>query len=202
MTLGGPEVTGQVEFDSHMSATLLAAVALVNAVVPGLRGGRPVDAPAGEELVRAVAGALAGYRDRDLPGGVEEAAALAAWAPRLRAVLEDVEAGRVDDACAALNAVLRDAGAVPTLSRHDGEPWHLHFHRPDAGFAAGWAAGMATALATVVGSSSLDRLGVCRADACDRVYADTSRNGTRRFCSTACQNRVKAAAFRARRAAG
>jgi predicted RNA-binding Zn ribbon-like protein len=27
---------------------------------------------------------------------------------------------------------------------------------------------------------------------------DTSRNGTRRFCSTSCQNRVKAAAFRAK----
>ncbi|GAB3474003.1 CGNR zinc finger domain-containing protein [Nocardiopsis coralliicola] len=35
---------------------------------------------------------------------------------------------------------------------------------------------------------------------CDRVFADTSRNGTRRFCSTACQNRAKAAAFRARKA--
>ncbi|WP_456236959.1 CGNR zinc finger domain-containing protein [Actinomadura physcomitrii] len=32
----------------------------------------------------------------------------------------------------------------------------------------------------------------------DRVYVDTSRNGKRRFCSTACQNRVKTAAFRAR----
>jgi hypothetical protein len=30
------------------------------------------------------------------------------------------------------------------------------------------------------------------------VFVDVSRNGTKRFCSTACQNRVKAAAFRAR----
>jgi predicted RNA-binding Zn ribbon-like protein len=30
------------------------------------------------------------------------------------------------------------------------------------------------------------------------VYVDTSRNGTRRFCSTTCQNRVKTAAFRSR----
>lgn len=44
------------------------------------------------------------------------------------------------------------------------------------------------------------RLGVCTAERCDRVYVDTSKNGTRRFCSTACQNRVKAAAFRARHA--
>jgi predicted RNA-binding Zn ribbon-like protein len=31
------------------------------------------------------------------------------------------------------------------------------------------------------------------------VHVDASRNGTRRFCSTACQNRVKAAAYRGRR---
>ena len=43
------------------------------------------------------------------------------------------------------------------------------------------------------------RLGVCAAERCDRVYVDTSRNATRRFCSTACQSRTKAAAFRARR---
>jgi predicted RNA-binding Zn ribbon-like protein len=30
------------------------------------------------------------------------------------------------------------------------------------------------------------------------VYVDTSRNGSKRFCSTACQNRVKAATFRER----
>ena len=64
--------------------------------------------------------------------------------------------------------------------------------------AVGWAAGCATGLAVVLGSEFHDRLGVCTAPRCDRVYVDTSRNGTRRYCSTACQNRVKAAAFRAR----
>ncbi len=42
------------------------------------------------------------------------------------------------------------------------------------------------------------RVGVCTAPRCDRVYVDTSRNGTRRYSSTSCQNRVKTAAFRAR----
>ncbi|MGW7325252.1 CGNR zinc finger domain-containing protein [Streptomyces sp. NPDC054845] len=40
---------------------------------------------------------------------------------------------------------------------------------------------------------------MCRAVRCDRVYVDTSRNAGRQFCSTACQNRTKAAAFRARK---
>jgi predicted RNA-binding Zn ribbon-like protein len=88
------------------------------------------------------------------------------------------------------------------LSRHDGERWHLHFHPRDASWAFGWAGAMATSLAVVLGGPSYDRLGVCSAPACDRVYVDTSRNGTRRFCSTACQNRVKAAAFRERHRVG
>jgi predicted RNA-binding Zn ribbon-like protein len=50
----------------------------------------------------------------------------------------------------------------------------------------------------VLGGSGADRLGICTAPACDRVFVDASRNGTRRYCSTSCQNRVKTAAFRAR----
>jgi len=50
----------------------------------------------------------------------------------------------------------------------------------------------------VLGGEMPDRLGVCTAPRCDRVFVDTSRNGTRRYCSTSCQNRVKTAAFRAR----
>ncbi|HME63557.1 MAG TPA: CGNR zinc finger domain-containing protein, partial [Streptosporangiaceae bacterium] len=90
-------------------------------------------------------------------------------------------------------------GAHPSLERHDGEPWHIHFHAADERSRVnGWAAGCATGLAVVLGGSGADRLGVCTAPGCDRVFVDTSRNGTRRYCSTSCQNRVKTAAFRAR----
>jgi len=100
-------------------------------------------------------------------------------------------------------AVLSDIqlAALAALERHDGEPWHLHFHSADeTSMVKGWQAGCATGLAIVLGGELYDRLGVCTAPHCDRVYVDTTRNGSRRFCSTACQNRVKAAAFRERRA--
>jgi predicted RNA-binding Zn ribbon-like protein len=100
-----------------------------------------------------------------------------------------------------VNDVLSVTGAIPVLSRHDGAAWHLHFHAPDATWAVSWAGSMSTALAIVLGSPAHDRLGVCSASVCDRVYVDVSRNGARRFCSTACQNRVKAAAFRERQKA-
>jgi predicted RNA-binding Zn ribbon-like protein len=63
----------------------------------------------------------------------------------------------------------------------------------------GWTAGCAVGLAYALGSGHGDRLGVCAGPGCERVFVDVSRNGSRRFCGTACQNRVKAADYRARR---
>jgi predicted RNA-binding Zn ribbon-like protein len=189
-----------VNFDSHISSALVGAVELVNAVTTGMRGGRPVAVPEGPALVDAVTSAIRTGSPKAEPVSTSGAEELARWAARLRSVVEHVEHDRIDDACAGLNEVLRETGAVPTLSRHDGEPWHLHFHRPEAGEAESWAAPMATALAVLLGNPAVDRLGLCNAPACDRVYVDGSRNGTRRFCTTACQSRVKAAAYRARRA--
>lgn len=198
-----------MEFDSdatgHIAGVVHSAVALVNAVTPGWHGGRPVDVPEGDELTAAVAEALVVGMRFDGDGevvGHADARRIAELAGRLRTVVEAVDGGRVDDAAAQLNELLRDTDARPTLYRHDGGPWHLHFHAADAPAALSWVAPMATGLAVIVGNPSIDRLGICTAPGCDRAFLDTSRNGTRRFCSTTCQNRVKTAAFRARRAAG
>jgi len=72
----------------------------------------------------------------------------------------------------------------------------VHFTSTDAG--TDWGAACATGLAVVVDSQAIGRLGVCRADGCDRVYVDVSRNASRRFCCESCLNRTKVAAFRAR----
>jgi predicted RNA-binding Zn ribbon-like protein len=123
---------------------------------------------------------------------------LRGYMERLYTVFAAVEASDMDAACTTVNLLLADTRAAPVLSRHGDQPWHLHFHAVDAGWARSWAASMATALAIVLGSSWADRFGICSGPECDRVFVDASRNGGKRFCSTACQNRVKAAAFRAR----
>jgi len=197
MKLGGEGVTGQVNFTSHMDAAVTVAVHLVNALTPGEAHGRPYLPPTGTALPAEVTAALrTGQRDtREV--FAREAAGFPAVAVALRAVFAAVAAGRPDDAARLVNEMLARTGARPRLDRHDGEPWHLHFHGAEDSLATSWAAGCATGLAVVLGSDQQDRLGVCAAPRCDRVYVDTSRNATRRFCSTACQNRVKAAAFRA-----
>jgi predicted RNA-binding Zn ribbon-like protein len=189
-----------VNFNSHLDSVISVAVGLVNALTPGEAHGRSYQPPAGEAARAAVTAALRTGQRAAREVTATEATDLAATAQQLRAVFDAVETDQVDEAAHLLNAMLADTGARPQLDRHDGEPWHLHFHSKTESLARGWAAGCATGLAVVLGTDMYRRLGVCMAPRCDRVYVDVSRNGTRRFCSTACQNRVKAAAFRARQA--
>jgi predicted RNA-binding Zn ribbon-like protein len=183
-----------VDFNSHQDAVVMVAVDLVNATTPGHRHGKPFAEPHGADLVAAIRGVLPNAQDLDH----QLADKLAGHVRRLRGVFEAVERDDVDAAAGEVNALLDQLRPSPFLDKHDGEPWHLHFHGRHDDFADGWAGPCTIALATVLGSDYAGRLGVCSAPECDRVYVDVSRNGTRRFCSTACQNRVKAAAHRAR----
>jgi predicted RNA-binding Zn ribbon-like protein len=188
-----------VEFNSHTDRVVRVTVGLVNLLTPGEARGREYQPPEGDERTAAVNDVLLGGGGR-VPATWEEAAELCFFAAEMRAVFSAVAAGAIDDAAHRVNALLARTGARPELERHDGEPWHLHFHAGDRSLVHGWAAGCATSLAVILGGPLYERLGVCTAPHCDRVYVDTSKNGTRRFCSTACQNRVKGAAFRARQA--
>lgn len=188
-------------FDSHVATLLATAVALVNVLTDGEQRGRPYAAPQSPDLARPVAELLPGRSPDTAPVAEHEAALLARTARTMRRVFEAVDEDRIGDAAGELNALLRETGARPQLDQVPGEPWQLHFHGSDDSIAIGWSAGCATALTLAVGSD-LGRLGVCAAPRCDRVYVDNSRNAARQFCSAACQSRVKAAAFRERRASG
>ncbi len=183
-----------------MDAVVTVAVALVNTLTAGEARGRRYVPPADGELRRTVTAALRTGNPDVRVVSQQEAADFRAVAAALRRVFTAVAAGDTDAAAHLVNAMLAETGARPHLDSHDGEPWHLHFHGAADSPVIGWAAGCATGLAVVLGSDLHGRLGVCAAPRCDRVYVDISRNGTRRFCSTSCQNRVKAAAFRARQA--
>ena len=190
-------MTGQVNFDSHVLALLTVAVRLVNELTPGQVGARAVEVPAGRSRVGVVAEALSGGGRRPRVTQ-DEADRLVGTAADLRAVFEAADEGHLDSAAARVNALLATTRARPQLDTSPDGRWSLHFHGADDSLVVGWAAGCASALALALGSDLAGRLGVCDAPACDRVYVDESKNGTRRFCSARCQSRVKAAAHRSR----
>jgi predicted RNA-binding Zn ribbon-like protein len=174
-----------MNFDSYTDHGVMVAVELVNTLTGGWARGRPVK-PAFDPVTR---------RDRVHVAEVERFHRLAA---QLRAIFVAAEAEDKDAAAGLVNAMLSEYQAAPHLASHDKEDWHLHFHSVSARVADGFGARCSVALAITVGGAGIDRLGVCEADNCDRVFVDVSRNGSRRFCSAACLNRTKVSAFRAR----
>jgi len=127
----------------------------------------------------------------------EDVRAVHALRPRLRAVFD------ADDerAAALLNELLVESRAMPQLSNHDGEPWHLHYTSRDAPVAQRLTAEAAMGLAAVLRVGGAERMSACADDRCGDVFVDASRNRSRRFCSETCANRNNVAAHRARRRA-
>jgi predicted RNA-binding Zn ribbon-like protein len=173
-----------VDFIGYRSDALGAAVALVNAVTA---------APDGDEAELRELLVEHRYLAADAPASAESA--LRAWSRRLRTVFEAVD---LDAAAVACNALLADVAIGPHLSSHDGQGWHLHYTPPDADVVDRVRSTTAFAVATLVSEYGVDRHGVCAAEGCERVFADTSRNAARRYCSSACSNRSAVAAHRAR----
>ena len=176
-----------MDFIGYRSDSLGMAVDLVNGLRAAPDGaGRP-------ELPELLG--VHGYLI-DVPWTPLADAELWTWAGRLAEVFASTE---IDMAAALINELLADAEVTPHLTAHSGKPWHLHYSRPTAGVLARVRATTAFALATLVSEYGMERHGMCAAAGCSRVYADTSRNASRRYCSSACANRSAVAAHRARR---
>lgn len=107
-----------------------------------------------------------------------------------------------DEMVAEINRILAEADARPQLVRHDGLDWHIHATEADAPLGTRIRVEAALALADVVRADATDRLRECQADHCDAILVDLSRNGSKRFCSIRCGNRMNVQAYRERRARG
>lgn len=185
-----------MRFDSHVADVLRVAADIVNLTTSGQRRGAAHQPPEGAAL-RSALSALVVRGGRSPRVDAEDAEVLLRLGRGARGVFSAVETGDLATAARSTNELLDWARPRPRVDR-TGEAWDVHFHGPTDDLGVGWAAGCAAGLALAIGSTGAGRLGVCDAPRCDDVYVDDSRNGSRRFCSTPCQNRVKAAAHRAR----
>jgi predicted RNA-binding Zn ribbon-like protein len=184
-----------VQFDGYEYAGARTAVELVNGLAIDHAYGRTVDDRDPMAVLRPVLASDPTWprpRAGDVAGLVDLAASL-------RAVFEDLDRADLDGAARRLNALLAAHPAHPYLAK-EGRVWRLHHHPADAELVPMATAICAEAVARAIGAGAADRLGTCAADGCERVFLDSSKNGSRRFCSTTCQNRVKASTFRRRRA--
>ena len=189
MTLAGSVTGVNVAFAHDTEVALVAAAALVNTAEGGVE--RMPDLAALDEF----------YRAYNWTGGREhtdaELRSVQQLRPRLRRVWEAGE----DEVVEIVNALLREANALPQLVRHDGWPYHLHATPSDAPLATRMAVEAAMAFVDVVRDGQLDRLRICELPDCDNVVVDLTRNRSKRFCEAGCGNRAAVNAYRARKAA-
>lgn len=184
--------TGQEPYTSYSDAGIHVAIGLVNEVAVSER--------TGNEAFDAIAQIIAfdppthdRLRPRHVPG-------LVALAHTVHRIVTWVDAGELDSAAAQLNELLAAHPANPHLSKDNGE-WRLHHHPATVDLVPMYTSICAEVLARLIGTGQAQRLGRCADTTCGRAYLDQSKNSSRRYCSTTCQNRAKTAAFRARQRA-
>ncbi|MET7305134.1 CGNR zinc finger domain-containing protein [Embleya sp. NPDC005575] len=177
-----------MEVNGYRSDGVGAAVAMVNAWT-GIDGSPP-DTESARDVLRPFS-----FLVEDL--GEEALEPLLEWAGELRAffAITDLE-GAVEH----VNGLLARVEVRPRLVDH-GYGLHLHHAPSGVPFVQRIRINTAMGLANLVADYGLGRSGVCAAAGCERVFADTSRNGRKRYCSDACANRANVAAHRARRRA-
>ena len=99
-----------------------------------------------------------------------------------------------------LNSLLAEHAEHPRISNHSGEPWHIHYRELDRSLGGVLAALITMGTAMHLTGRGMSRLDRCAADDCERVYADVSRGGQQRYCSTRCASREAVRRHRARSA--
>jgi predicted RNA-binding Zn ribbon-like protein len=188
------EVRSQVNFTSYADCGVGLAVDLVNSYSPTSQREHLTDVGALQAFLREQKdsyGRPVTQHDLEQVRVVRE---------RLREVFLAPEEGT---AVSILNALLAESGALPQLTDHDGEAWHLHYTPPETPLARRWAAEAAMGLAVIIEEHGFERLRVCEGKDCLDVFVDVSRNRSRRYCSPeVCGNRANVAAYRARKRVG
>jgi predicted RNA-binding Zn ribbon-like protein len=188
MTIGSLATGVKTIFTDDTDCGLTGAAALVNTLEGGKE--RLPDVRALDEFVRA--GSWTGRRTHD----EEELRAVRALRPRLRQIWE----GDEEQIVKIVNALLREARALPQLVKHDDWGYHLHATPSEAPLATRMAVDAAMAFVDLVRSRELSRLSICDFPGCDNVVIDLSKNRSKRFCESGCSNRSAVAAYRARKA--
>jgi predicted RNA-binding Zn ribbon-like protein len=179
-----------LQFAPDTIDTLGFTVALANTVPGASRSGTDELSTQAQLTALLAEHSYTGRFDRDLTELAEVV--------DTRTLLRHIWTHSRDKAVPVVNRLLREANALPHLVRHDGWDWHLHATEGSAPLAERIRVEVAFALIDVIRAREWDRLRGCAASDCTGLFVDLSRNGSKRFCSIRCGNRMNMVEHRAR----
>ncbi len=134
--------------------------------------------------------------DLDGPATARDLEACRALRRELRGA---VAAGEAAELARRLDAIAGGLAVAPTVELDGSDGLRLGVRARDgAPVVERMAVAAVASLAAAVAEHGASRVRTCGADPCEDAFVDTSRNGTRRYCSPRCANRRNAALHRAR----
>lgn len=182
--------------DEEIAATVDAALELANLMA------RP-DLPHDDQLVEFRRVLVDHEFVRARAATSDEMAALVDRTSTLGRLLDRLPDVELAEAVAMVNVELESSAIAPSLSAHDGFALHIHWTSPSTPFAHQVVVDVLMAIAQTLCDHGVARFGRCAADGCERLFYDTTKNRSRRFCADQrCASRTHTAAHRARQAAG
>jgi len=109
------------------------------------------------------------------------------------AIFTAAATGADQDAMSRMNALLVQFPIQPELVNHDDQRWHVHL-APHGSVSDRFAAGAVIGIALTVSLVGVSRLGICAIASCPRVFLDSTRGKSRRYCAehTAAKGNVSA----------
>ena len=135
-------------FAHDTECALVSAAALVNTL----------STVTGDDELKTIADLDAWLDENEFTGSREHTRAELEAVRELRPRLRQIWTADEDEAVAAVNELLAEAGALPQLVRHDGWDYHLHATAPDAPVATRLAVEAAMALVDVIRGREAQRL--------------------------------------------
>ncbi|MBF6172797.1 CGNR zinc finger domain-containing protein [Nocardia blacklockiae] len=175
-----------MDFAHDTVASMIAAVELVNSAEP-------------PDTLTEIAELDAFFARHAYTGAHARDAGELAAVRDLRAPLRRLLTSDRETAVGLVNEILAEHHALPQLVRHGDVDYHIHAVAPDAPLPVRIAVETAMAMIDLIRADELSRLSLCADKGCAGIVFDTSRNRSRRYCSTACGNRNAVAAYRARK---
>lgn len=97
------------------------------------------------------------------------------------------------------NTSIREVRFSPRLMSHGGFGWHIHYYDEDFSLDRRIRSSTAMSIMSLIIHQETDRLKICKATDCGKVFVDTTRNASKVYCDVkTCGNRSHVANFRAK----
>jgi predicted RNA-binding Zn ribbon-like protein len=98
------------------------------------------------------------------------------------AIFTAAATGNDQAAIGRLNSLLAQFPIQPEMVNHDDQRWHVHLAAQGSA-SDRFAAGAIIGIALIVSLYGVRRLGICAIASCPRVFIDSSKNRSRRYCA-------------------